>query len=141
MKPNQFTPEILQQLQDKGLIRGYTQRNKALAEAKASKRNKYGNKKTVIDGLEFDSQKEARRYTELRILAIAGDIKDLRLQVEYDLVVEGKVIARYRCDFQYFRDGWLVVEDVKSTATRKLSTYRLKKKLMKQIHNIEIVEL
>ncbi|GAA4328394.1 DUF1064 domain-containing protein [Flaviaesturariibacter amylovorans] len=139
-----FSEKDLERLQAKGTIRGW-QEIGAPAPAGASKpekrANKYGAKKTLIDGIEFDSQKEARRYTELKMLAITKEIKDLRMQVEYDLEVEGKVVARYVADFQYYRAGELVVEDVKSKVTRKLPTYRLKKKLMLQIHGIDIQEI
>jgi hypothetical protein len=47
---------------------------------------KYGNKKVVIDGIEFDSKKEARRYRELKLLEKAGEIKDLQMQVKYILI-------------------------------------------------------
>lgn len=47
---------------------------------------KYGNKKVVIDGIEFDSRKEARRYSELKLLEKAGEIRDLQMQVKYVLI-------------------------------------------------------
>ena len=33
-----------------------------------SRRSKYGNRKTVVDGVKFDSQAEARRWQELQML-------------------------------------------------------------------------
>jgi len=107
------------------------------------KKPKYGNKKTVVDGIKFDSAKEAKRYGELRMLLKAGVIGLLQLQVVYRLEIDGKLICKYIADFEYIvvGTGETVVEDVKSAMTRKLPVYRLKKKLMKQIHGIEIKEV
>jgi Protein of unknown function (DUF1064) len=104
--------------------------------------NKYGAKKTTIDGIKFDSLKEARRYTELRLLERAGKILDLQCQVGYSLVVNGHKIGRYTADFVYWDSGIRkeVVEDVKSPATKKARDYVLRKKLMLAIHGIEIRE-
>jgi Protein of unknown function (DUF1064) len=104
------------------------------------KRGKYNNKKTEVNGIKFDSQKEAARYQDLKIQEFANVISDLRLQVKYDLVVNGVKVAAYVADFVYFKDGIEKIEDVKSDMTRKLPVYRLKKKLMKAIYGIEILE-
>lgn len=101
---------------------------------------KYRNKKTCIDGFTFDSRKEARRYTELKSLQMAGEISMLELQVRFPLEVNGQKICDYVADFVYMENGMQVVEDVKSEATSKLPIYRIKKKLMRAIHDIDIVE-
>ena len=98
--------------------------------------------------LRFDSQKEARRYDHLILRQQAGEIRDLRLQVDFTLQEaytdqEGRRIRaiRYRADFTYKeRDGRLVVEDVKSWPTRTRE-YLIKRKLMKDRHGIEITEV
>ena len=98
--------------------------------------------------LRFDSQKEARRYDHLILRQQAGEIRDLRLQVDFTLQEaytdqEGRRIRaiRYRADFTYKeRDGRLVVEDVKSRPTRTRE-YLIKRKLMKDRHGIEITEV
>lgn len=103
--------------------------------------SKYRNRVTVVDGVRFDSAKEARRLSELALLERAGEITELRRQVTYALDVNGHSICRYIADAVYRdRTGSLVVEDVKSPATRKLPAYRIKAKLMKAIHGVEIVE-
>lgn len=104
-------------------------------------RSKYGAVKTELDGITFDSKAEAKRYAELRILARAGLISDLKLQPKFPLEVNGLVVATYIADFSY-RDGTqgVVVEDVKSAPTRT-DVYLLKKKLMKALHGIEIAEV
>lgn len=136
------------------------------ADAGPGKPTKYHNKPTerVTDSgavLRFDSQKEARRYDELSALERAGQIRDLRLQVDFTLQeaytdTEGRRVRaiRYKADFTYLEksfadeDGfyeeklhwYLVVEDVKSRATRT-KEYVMKRKLMKERFNIDIQEV
>ncbi len=107
------------------------------------KQSKYRNTKKIFNGIEFDSAKEAGRYRDLLILEAAKVIRDLKLQVSFDLSVNGRLICRYVADFTYFicKDNQYVVEDVKSAFTRKLRVYLMKKKLMKEIHGIEIKEV
>ena len=104
-----------------------------------SQRNKYGNLKCKIDGYTFDSQKEGRRYAELKILMREGIISDLELQKEFELQpaftdCEGNKVRaiRYKADFTYTDNetGKTIVEDVKSEATRKDAVYKIKKKMM-----------
>ena len=114
--------------------------------------NKYGNRKTEIDGIMFDSIKEGNRYKELKLMQKAGVIKNLRLQQKFCLIptIEGsrggvkQRATYYIADFVYLEktDGnWkMVVEDVKSPAT-KTAAYKLKKKLMYWRHGIEIREV
>lgn len=102
--------------------------------------NKYGAKKTRVDGITFDSRREARRYQELQLLQRAGKIGDLQRQVRYELVVNGHKIGRYTADFVYWEYGEEIVEDVKSPATKKARDYVLRKKLMLAIHGISIRE-
>ena len=101
------------------------------------KKNKYGAKATVVDGIRFHSAKEARRYGELILMERAGLISGLELQPQYDLRVNGLLICRYRADFRYEEKGYLIVEDVKGLRTE---LYKLKCKMMKAIHNIDIRE-
>lgn len=100
-------------------------------------RNKYRAKKCVIDGIKFDSQKEGRRYTALKLLEKSGAIKDLELQPKYDLIVNGSKVGFYKADFRYVENDRLVVEDVKGMKT---PMYNLKKKMIKAIYNIDIFE-
>lgn len=110
---------------------------------------KYKNKRVVLNGITFDSQKEARRYRDLSLLERVGEIKELELQKAFILAesvkFEGeprrKPAVKYVADFVYQENGQIVVEDVKSEMTRKLAVYRLKKHLMKSVHGIEIKEI
>ena len=110
--------------------------------------SKYGNRKTTVDGVTYDSAKEARRGVELRLMERAGLISDLCAQVRYTLIPaqrrDGKVVERaatYVADFVYKdSNGATVVEDVKSPATRT-DVYKLKKKLMLWRFGIEVKEV
>lgn len=113
---------------------------KSAAKAPSQKPAKYRNVKTEIDGLTFDSKKEAARWQELRILERAGEIKDLVRQTRFDLRVNGELICFYKADFVYrekLTDWRIIVEDSKGVKTRD---YLIKKKLMYAIHKISIRE-
>ena len=110
----------------------------AFAEiAKAEKRRKYRNRKIVVDGQTFDSQKEANRWQELKLMERAGEIYDLQRQVPFIVIPaqkdeKGKTIEReckYIADFTYKLKGSLVrtVEDTKGLRTKD---YIIKRKLM-----------
>ena len=110
--------------------------------------NKYHNKKTVIDGIKFDSEKEGNYYLKLKMLEKVGKIRDLKLQVPFVLLETFKVDDRtyrktkYVADFTYLDDkDKLHVIDVKSEATRKDKTYQLKKKLLAWKYGLEIEEV
>lgn len=103
------------------------------------KYSKYRNVKTNVDNQTFDSKKEANRYSDLNLLASAGIITDLQCQVRFPLNVGDNQICVYTADFVYVQKGVEVVEDVKSPAT-KTRVYLLKKRLMKAIHGIDILE-
>lgn len=103
------------------------------------RRSKYRAQPTVVAGVRFASKAEARRHAELRLLERAGIVSQLRLQVWFPLVVSGTKVASYVADFVYLDSaGRQVVEDVKGFRT---PTYRLKQKLMRAIHGIEIKEI
>lgn len=125
------------------------------------RRSKYGNRKAVIDGITFDSRKEANRFLELRMLERAGKINALERQVKYVLIPTqressseiytkgahkgelkpGKVLEKecsYIADFAYFQNGHLVVEDTKGFRTEG---YKIKRKLMLERYGIQIREV
>lgn len=120
---------------------------------------KYGNKKTSVDGIWFDSKKEAQRYCELKWLERAGKITDLELQKEFELIpAQYETYERYgkngkrlkdgcRCiekkcvyiaDFVYKENGDQVIEDTKGVKTE---AYKIKRKLMLKVHGIRIKEV
>ena len=119
-------------------------------------RSKYGNRKVIQNGIEFDSVKEARRYGELLLLQRAGEITDLELQVKFVLIpaqyepdrtgkngktIKGKLIERecaYVADFVYKENGFTVVEDTKGVRTKE---YIIKRKLMLWEFGIRVKEV
>ena len=125
--------------------------------------SKYNNKKVTVDGIEFDSRKEANRYRELRLMLRAKEIKDLRLQVPFELVpnqyetvtvqlktktkqVE-KLIERkveYIADFVYTdcKKNETVVEDVKGYKQGgAYAVFQIKRKLMLHVYGIKVIEI
>lgn len=104
---------------------------------------KYHNKKVIIDGIPFPSQKEGNRYLQLKKLQEEGIISDLKLQVPFVLIepftLNGKKYRKmeYVADFVYFRDGEQIVEDTKGYRTE---IYKIKKKLMAYLYHIQIKE-
>lgn len=109
--------------------------------------NKYNNKRTTIDGITFDSKKEAYRWSELKLMEKAGVISDLQRQVPFELQPafyhNGKKERAivYKADFTYYQNGEYIIEDVKSQITKNEKVYRLKKKMMAyRGYNIKEVE-
>lgn len=106
-------------------------------------RSKYHAKKTTVDGITFDSVREAHRYLMLKVLEESGAIGDLRRQVRYELVPAFDVDGRhyrpiyYVADFVYVEDGREVVEDVKGMRT---DVYKLKSKLFARRYGMNIKE-
>lgn len=122
---------------------------------------KYGSKKITLDGIVFDSRKEANRYCELKLLARSGKISNLELQKVFELIPAqyeetGEVYTRgekkgqpkrgkcleqavtYKADFVYEENGKTVVEDTKGFKTKD---YIIKRKLMLYIHGIRVKEI
>jgi len=101
--------------------------------------SKYRNVRTVVDGITFDSAAEARRYEQLKLLEIGGAILDLELQPRYEIKVNNHKVCVYVADFRYVETatGEVMVEDVKGVRT---ALYKLKRKLVKAVHGIDIYE-
>lgn len=99
--------------------------------------SKYRAKKTTVDGIRFDSQKEAARYCELKRLEQIGEIERLELQPKFELlppfVCNGEKVRGvvYRADFAYYQGGVKYIEDVKGFKTKE---YQIKKKYL--LYNI-----
>lgn len=105
------------------------------------KESKYHNKKVTVDGITFDSVKEASRWQELRMMERAGKITGLVRQQKIELIPKTKLYRAcyYVCDFIYFdkRENKTIYEDVKGVRTKE---YLLKRKLLYWQHGIEIKE-
>lgn len=125
------------------------------------RRRKYGNTKITVDGIQFDSKREAYRYQELKLLERAGVISLLQRQTKFQLIPDqhapsnavytkgprkgqrkpGKLLEHecsYIADFCYIQNGETVVEDAKGYRTE---VYRIKKKLMLERYGIQIREV
>lgn len=107
---------------------------------------KYHSRKITVNGIEFDSRREARRYQELQMLLRSGEITQLEMQKKYVLIPGQKKPSggterpvTYTADFVYKdKDGKEVVEDVKGVRTQQ---YTIRRKLMLWVHGIEIQEV
>lgn len=115
--------------------------------------NKYHSIPYEVDGIKFASKREAGRYKYLKDLEQRGEIKNLQLQVPYELiplqklvtprVVKGKTqkserAVKYLADFVYEYNGKTIVEDTKGMKTPE---YVIKRKLLKYRYDLEIVEV
>jgi len=114
--------------------------------------SKYRAKKTVIDGITFDSKKEATRYWQLKQLEKAGRVTDLELQPRFEIDVrrlddplgDTYHIGFYKADFKYKEteshppyNKVEVIEDAKGMRT---PIYKLKKRLVEALYGIEVKE-
>lgn len=106
-----------------------------------SRRRKYRNIKVVSDGVTFDSKLELKRWKELVLLERAGEIGMLERQVPYRLEVNGMLVCRMVVDFRYQQGTETVLEDTKSPSTARERSYRIKKKLLKALTGLDIVEV
>ncbi len=128
---------------------------RAIAQNVKTSRLKYGNTKTVVDNISFDSKKEAQHYQLLKMRERAGQIDALEVHPKFEIYIDtpdrGRIqCAIYTADFRYFetissedghgKDLSLRVEDVKSKAT-KTTDYQLRKKLVEAIYDLIITEI
>jgi hypothetical protein len=109
--------------------------------SKSFKVAKYRSKCCVIDNIKFKSIKEAKRYLVHKNDKAKGLIKDYFLQPKYLLVKKNDKnrAVTYAADFKVIKnDNSEVIEDVKGYKTKD---YIIKKKLMKEIYNIDVIEV
>jgi hypothetical protein len=110
----------------------------SIAKQEKKRGNKYGAKKTVIDGITFDSQREAEVYCDLCRLEKAGKIRDFTRQRKFELTINGQRIGSYKADFAFTdieQGGRLRVVDVKGVITRD---FRRVQKIMKALYDIDV---
>lgn len=113
--------------------------NTHLEADKPKRRSKYNANKKIVDDIQFDSEKEAARYGELKLLRKAGVIGLLELQKSFELNEGGEFSYKYVADFVYriTGTGEEIIEDCKGFRTRE---YKKKRRLMKKIYGITIKE-
>lgn len=108
--------------------------------------NKFGAKKTEYNGHVYDSKHEAQVAMDLDLLMKEKDPADRIVKVtphppSYPLVVNGVKISSYTADFKVeYESGKVEIIDAKSGPTKKVEGYRLRKKLMKALYDIDIIE-
>lgn len=107
--------------------------------------NKFGARKTYIDGIWFASRAESRRYLELKLLESRGEIKELELQPRYELHagMYAQKVGAYLGDFRYLRKGekgkWeRIVEDVKGGRATETALWRWKTKHLAIEHGVVV---
>jgi len=115
-------------------------------------RHKYQAQPTTVDGIRFASKKEARRYSELKLLERAGEIRDLELQPRYPMGTDADPVlirskgypngrrVTYVADFRYYdtREARVIVEDTKGVDT---PASRIKRAFVEWQYRIEVVIL
>lgn len=123
-------------------------------------RPKYGNTKKVVDGITFDSKREADAYIYLKVLQEKGSISDLQIHPKWELQpkmteqyiehlkTKDKVKERtiqqpitYTADFSFIRNGEFVCIDIKISKYLLPKEFVLKKKMMRYVHNIIVTEI
>lgn len=102
------------------------------------KRSKFGNVKTTVDGIVFDSAREARHWVELQAFESSGEIQKLKRQVSYELHVNEIKVCKIILDFECWVGDKLIVLDSKGMRT---PTYIIKKKMLDAEYGLEIVEM
>ena len=111
---------------------------------KKTKSSKFSNIKSEIDGYKFDSKKESEFYGSLKIKKQAGLIKDFKMQVPYEIIVNNIRIANYFLDFLVENnDGSFDYIDIKGKDSKtnkfvKTGVFALKKRLVEAIYGIKI---
>lgn len=100
------------------------------------RKNKYRNKKTIVDGITFDSKMEAQYYSYLNLLKVNGIVEDFEMQKEFVLQdsfkKNGKTIRaiKYKADFVViYKDGHIEVIDIKGAITKE---FAIKRKLFEK---------
>ena len=105
----------------------------ARREHHGKKRSKYGAQRVLVDGIWFDSKREARHYALLKHMQLAGEIKRFHRQVIFDL--EGGVI--YKCDFQVvLNDDSIEYRDAKGVKTKE---FAIKRRMVRGRYGVEII--
>jgi hypothetical protein len=111
------------------------------------RRPKFNAASTVVDGIRFDSRREAMRWLDLKLLERANQLQGLTRQVRLPIEIGGQPVrirsagypngrrVVYVADFQYFVGAERVIEDVKGMDT---PVSRLKRALVEAIYNVTI---
>lgn len=144
MSAPRFTEEEYRSLVERQVAKASRKQDGDWPQKSASKTNKapspskYRNVRCVVDGITFDSRKEAARYQELQTFRSFGEVSWFTRQVPFRL----RGGTRYYADFLVvWSDGRITVEDVKSSVTKALAAYRVKKREVEAMYGFEITEI
>lgn len=113
---------------------------------KQKKGNKYGAKKTEFNGHMFDSKHEAKVAEDIHYMMLDKSDSNPIVDVVYhpprfDMIVNGIKITHYTADFKVtYKDGREEIWDAKSEPTKKKGDYVMRKKLLKALYDIDIIE-
>ena len=125
-----------------------TKEQYAALQARSQPRNKFGARKKMVDGIEFDSTHEAEVYQQLKVRQAAGQIRALECHVPMRIEVNGQHVFNYECDFKFWsyatitRCDGLVYQDAKGYKKgAAYQLFRLKKAVIKAALGIEIEEV
>ena len=147
--PPQYQAQAMRKYMEQQARRGQAPAAQAREPCNGTKYHNMPTERVTEDGtvIKFASQKEARRFDTLAASLQAGQISDLRLQVDFTLQeaftdTNGHRVRaiRYKADFTYWEQGEMVVEDAKSAGTRT-DKYKIKKKLLKERFGLDITEV
>ncbi|MBX5021203.1 DUF1064 domain-containing protein [Rhizobium lentis] len=108
------------------------------AVSKPKRGNKFGARRTVFDGITFDSKREAEVYRDLKLLERAGRISGFERQRKFELIVNGEIIGSAKIDFAFIdhdQDGRFRCVDVKGVVTRE---FKRTQKIIKAAYNIDV---
>lgn len=112
------------------------------ARASRSRFKVVAKERRTIDGIVFASGREAKRYAELRLLERAGTIRNIVLQPKFKVRINNHDYCTYTPDFAYDGDnGARIVEEIKSSGTRKDAAYRLRRKAAELYCGITVREV
>ena len=95
----------------------------------------------TIDGIAFASKREMNRYLVLKLREKQGEISRLELQPKFPVFINGVLVCTYTGDFQFFENGEIVIEDVKSSGTAKDEAYRVRKRCAESYYGISIIQV
>lgn len=107
-------------------------------------KSKFNSKKVKVNGITFDSKKEAKRYTYLIEKQQNGEIHDLNVHVKFELIpkLDKERACNYYADFTYLnKNNELIVEDVKGSKRTITDVYKIKRKLMLYKYGIKVKEI
>ncbi len=101
------------------------------------RKGKFNARRTTVDNIVFASAKEAKRYSDLKLLERGGQIHSLQLQPEFPIWINGKKCFVYKADFSFMENDGRTIEDCKGFRT---AIFRLKKKCVEAYYGITITE-